>query len=263
MPATFAAISSVLAAVGEAWGESIATAADFGAGTGAAGWAVCEAFPGLESIVCYERERNMRILGEAIMKKAAFPASYSWESLDITKEYTVNKADLVTASYMLGELSENERSGALEKLWETADKLLIITEPGTVQGYRNILSFRDKLIRLGAFIAAPCPHSSACPLDGGDWCHFSARTSRTKLHKQLKGGDAPFEDEKFCYIAAARTSVPQCDKRVIRHPQTESGRITLKLCGADGIKETTVTKKDKSLFKAARKLEWGDSTDML
>ena len=106
-------------------------------------------------------------------------------------------------------------------------------------------------------MAAPCPTNGECTLPEDDWCHFTARVQRSKIHKQLKGGDAPYEDEKFCFIAVSRTEVEGAS-RILRHPKIESGKITLRLCTADGICDKLVTKKSP-LFKAARKSDSGDS----
>ena len=84
------------------------------------------------------------------------------------------------------------------------------------------------------------------------------RVARSRLHKQLKGGEAPYEDEKFCFLAASREDVSPCAARVLRHPRIDSGRITLRLCTADGAEERVVTKKSP-LFKAARKSDAGGS----
>ena len=94
-------------------------------------------------------------------------------------------------------------------------------------------------------------------LPADDWCHFTARVARSKLHKQLKGGDAPYEDEKFCFLAVAREPC-ETKARILRHPKIESGLITLKLCTDNGICERKITRKDP-LFKAARKSDSGDS----
>ena len=68
----------------------------------------------------------------------------------------------------------------------------------------------------------------------------------------------PYEDEKFCFLAASREDVSPCAARVLRHPRIDSGRITLRLCTPDGVEERVVTKKSP-LFKAARKSDAGGS----
>ena len=94
---------------------------------------------------------------------------------------------------------------------------------------------------------------------GNDWCHFAVRVQRTKLHKQLKGGDAPYEDEKFCYLALMKTPPSEpCAARVLRHPLIAPGKITLTLCEGNEKKTRIVTKKDL-LWKQARKTGAGDA----
>ena len=161
-------------------------------------------------------------------------------------------------SYCLNELTESARKYAVERLWQSTQKLLLIVEPGTPEGYARILRARGQLIGLGADIAAPCPGAAECPLPEGDWCHFTARVSRSRLHKQLKGGDVPYEDEKFCFIAASRVGVSPCAARILRHPRVDSGRITLELCSGNGREQRVVTKKSPQ-FRQARKSAAGDA----
>jgi len=72
-----------------------------------------------------------------------------------------------------------------------AKGLLVLVEPGTPAGYGRILRARDRLVGLGATLAAPCPHHAACPLTGEDWCHFSVRLPRSRDHRLAKGGEVP------------------------------------------------------------------------
>ena len=115
------------------------------------------------------------------------------------------------------------------------------------------------LLARGAHIAAPCPAGTGdCPMAGEDWCHFTVRVQRTQLHRALKGGDAPYEDEKFCYLAATRGAPGNtCALRVLRHPQIAPGRIGVTLCEGGAIAERTFTKKDAQ-WKRVRKIAAGD-----
>ncbi|MBQ7834772.1 MAG: rRNA methyltransferase [Ruminiclostridium sp.] len=257
MPATIGAVMSAMTYAAEHFDSEINTMLDIGAGTGACCWAGMEIFPEIENITCLEREKAMLDFGKKLMAEGDFPSECEWVSHDITKAFNC-KADLVTASYVMNELTADKRESLTQRLWTYTEKLLIIIEPGTPVGFENIRAIRRQLIDMGAKIIAPCPHNEDCPITENDWCHFTARVSRTKLHKQLKGGDVPYEDEKFCYIAATRENYGQCSARVLRHPKIESGKITLKLCTADGISEKIVTKKDGALFKKARKSSSGD-----
>ena len=81
--------------------------------------------------------------------------------------------------------------------------MLIAVEPGNPAGWSRILQVRERLIALGAHIAAPCPHAFACPVVAPDWCH-SRRVARSRMHRRIKFADVPWEDEKFIYLAASR-----------------------------------------------------------
>ncbi len=257
MPATMGAVKAAMNYACDRYNGEISTMLDIGSGTGACCWAAEEVFADIESITCLEREKNMISFGKKLMKEADFPIDCEWICRDITSDIP-EKADLVTASYVMNELTSEKRIRLTEKLWSSTEKMLIIIEPGTPVGFSNIKSIKKQLVKLGANIIAPCPHNNACPLPEDDWCHFTARIQRSKLHKMMKGGDAPYEDEKFSYIAAVREECSPCSARVIRHPKIESGKITLKLCSESGIREKIVTKKDGALFKKARKSDSGN-----
>ncbi len=257
MPATIGAAGSAMQYAADRFEGEINSVLDIGAGTGACCWAAAEVFPDIEGFTCLEREKSMISLGKTLMVKGDFPYECEWISRDINEGFD-KKADLVTASYVLNEMPDAMKEKLVSAMWNAAEKMLIIIEPGTPKGFKNILKIREQLIKNGAHIIAPCPHEKNCPLPCDDWCHFTARISRTKLHKQLKGGDAPYEDEKFTYIAAVREECTPCTERVLRHPKIESGKITLKLCNAEGINEKIITKKDGVLFKKARKADCGD-----
>ena len=256
MPATFGAVSMALELSLECIpGEpGFSTALDVGAGTGAASHAAY-AMTECGSIICVEREPEMLSVGSQLTELCGVPAV--WKRGDITAGLD-EKAELVMCSYCLNELSANARRSAAERLWNSTERLLLIVEPGTPEGFANILAARERLVELGAHIAAPCPQEGVCPMAKGDWCHFTARVARSRLHKRLKGGDVPYEDEKFCFVAASREAVQPCSARVLRHPGIDSGRITLRLCTPVGTEERMVTKKSP-WFKAARKSDAGDS----
>lgn len=253
MPATFGAVSRALEAALERFGGEVNSILDIGAGTGAASFAAY-LLTGCGNITCVERERTMADIGVSLSEAMGIPTK--WEISDIVAGFR-GSADLVLSSYCMSELSAETRTQAVKRMWASAGKLLLIVDTGTPTGFSQLIEARDILLKEGAHIIAPCPHEGACPLEAGDWCHFTARIARSKLHKRLKGGDAPYEDEKFCFIAASREDYGRCDARILRHPRIDSGRITLKLCTEDGISEKMVVKSDPR-FKSARKSDCGD-----
>lgn len=256
MAATFAAVSKALELSLTRFNGEINSILDVGAGTGAGAIAAAR-LTGCRNITCVEREENMLALGKKLCEAAGVSAD--WVKYDIAERYGIGlskRFDLVICSYCLNELPEASRDRVVFALAEAADMLLVIVEPGTPFSFAGMKQTRQTLINSGFGIAAPCPHENACPLPVDDWCHFTARAGRSKLHKLLKNADAPFEDEKFCFIAAVRGEFTPCAARVLRKPLIQSGMITLKLCEKDGIKAETITKKSP-LFKAARKAVHG------
>ena len=108
-------------------------------------------------------------------------------------------------------------------------------------------------------MAAPCPHALACPMVGGDWCHFAARLERTALHRKLKGGSLGYEDEKFSYVAFSKEVVELPPSRILSEPARHSGHVSLKLCTkAEGLQQPIISKKQGELYKQSRKAAWGD-----
>lgn len=250
MPATFGAVSRALELALEDLDSEINSVLDVGAGTGAASIAAEELID-CEKILCLERDRNMLGLGRQFVENA------EWFERDITKSIT-ETAELVICSYCLNELPEKERKFVISELAKAANKILLLVEPGTPKSFELMKHTRKQLIDLGLFIKAPCPHNGECELSDNDWCHFTVRVARSKLHKQLKNADVPYEDEKFCFLAAVKEPTGEKFTRIIRRPIIESGKITLKLCAEDGISEKIVTRSNEH-FKKAKKSESGDS----
>lgn len=249
MPATFGAVSRALELSLENFDGEITSILDAGAGTGAAATAA-GIMTDRAKITCLERDKNMLELGKLFAEKAR------WIEQDITRGIPEH-ADLVICAYCLNELPEKSRKDVTAYLADSAEKLLLIVEPGTPKSFRLMKQTRQQLIELGLSIQAPCPTDGECPLPEDDWCHFTARIARSKLHKQLKSADVSYEDEKFCFLAASKGSQGNRSARIIRRPVIEPGKITLKLCAKQGITTEMITRKDPR-FKTARKAQNGD-----
>ncbi|HOJ80033.1 MAG TPA: small ribosomal subunit Rsm22 family protein [Clostridiales bacterium] len=258
MPATYGAVRTALEKTLACVDCRPRTLLDAGAGTGAASWAAAGLMD-LESIICLEREMAMRTLGARLMEDGPrVLRETKWIEHDLETGEIPWKADLVIASYVLNEMTGDARKRAARKLWESAGMILLLVEPGTPAGFSHLKEVRGMLAGQGAFIAAPCPHSADCPMEADDWCHFTCRVARSRLHRQMKGGEAPFEDEKFTYMAFVREACGNAGMRILRHPQVRGGHIILRACTKDGIEDITLTKKDGERYKKARKAGSGD-----
>ncbi|MER6666217.1 small ribosomal subunit Rsm22 family protein [Amycolatopsis japonica] len=262
MPATYAAVHAVLAeAALRTPGFAPRTQIDIGGGTGAAIWAAADVWSSLEESTVVEQVPGAIALGRRLAENAGDKAvrGSTWRRGLIDPAAPAPEADLVTVSYVLGELPEARRADTVRWLSAKASMLVLI-EPGTPAGYERIVAARDQLVGLGLSLVAPCPHEGACPIPRGkDWCHFSARLPRTGLHRQLKSGTLGFEDEKFSYVVASRTAPERADARILRHPAKRKGMVSLSLCADSGLTEKIVTKRHGPAYRAARDAEWGDA----
>lgn len=258
MPATFAAVSAALEHTFACFEGQIASVLDVGAGTGTATWAAGMLLEDA-AFTCLEREPVMISLGSSLMQGDERLSKAAWVRHDLAAAPVTHRADMVIASYALNELDEPTRARVLQNLWGCAEKLLVIVEPGTPVGFAQLRQARTTLIDLGGQVIAPCVHQGECPLPADDWCQFTSRVARSRLHKQLKGGDAPYEDEKFSFLAVAKGEGKPAKNRLLRHPQKAAGRITLRLCTPNGLAEQTITKKNGEIFKLARKANSGDA----
>ncbi|PWI43264.1 small ribosomal subunit Rsm22 family protein [Streptomyces sp. ICBB 8177] len=264
MPATFEAVRAALDAFRARAGDwTPARHVDVGGGTGAATWAVADAWPGsAHETTVVDWAQPALDLGRTLARDASHPAlrTATWRREPIGPALALPDADLVTVSYVLGELTDRDRASVVAEA-ARAGRAVVVVEPGTPPGYARVIEARARLIEAGFTVLAPCPHDAACPIEeGADWCHFAARVSRSSLHRQVKGGSLPYEDEKFSYVAAVREGEPGAARaRVVRHPQTRKGQVLLDLCTRDeGLRRVTVSKRQGEVYRAARDAEWGD-----
>ncbi|WP_306320887.1 MULTISPECIES: small ribosomal subunit Rsm22 family protein [unclassified Streptomyces] len=262
MPATFAAVRSSLAALDDAGVPEPAGHLDIGGGTGAAVWAARDVWAGERPTTVLDWSQPALDLGrELAAAEPELKRSVRWERGRVGVA-DAPAADLVTVSYVLKELTEADRATVVDAAAEAAAATgsVVIIEPGTPDGYARVIEARERLIAAGFRVAAPCPHSAACPIvPGTDWCHFSARVARSSLHRQVKGGSLAYEDEKFSYVAASRSAVDPASARVVRKPQLRKGQVLLDLCEAEGrLRRATVTKRHGAAYRDARKVDWGD-----
>jgi ribosomal protein RSM22 (predicted rRNA methylase) len=263
MPATYAAVHAVLAeAASRAPGFEPRTQIDVGGGTGAAVWAAAGVWPSLAKCTVLEQVAGAIGLGKRLAAGAGLAAvrDAEWRRGFVDPAAPAPAADLVTLSYVLGELPDAGRADVVRWLAAKAGAVALI-EPGTPAGYERIRAARAELIALGLHVIAPCPHDAACPIvPGEDWCHFAARLPRSGLHRKLKAGTLGFEDEKYAYVVASRIAPERPDARIIRHPKKHKGWVALDLCtSSEGLKPGVgVSKKQGPRYRAARDAEWGD-----
>ena len=134
MPATFSAVSFVLDKVCEVSDFIPRTLLDAGAGTGGGSFAANEYFL-LDKITCLEREPAMENIGKKLMLASDDDVlrNATYIRKDLVDEALKTKdsesefcSDLVIASYVLNEMSAENRMEVVRYLWKSTNKMLVI-----------------------------------------------------------------------------------------------------------------------------------------
>ena len=136
MPATYAAVRSALEKSLMYNDINIDTVIDVGAGTGAASLAAADMFA-LGHLSLIEREDCMRKCGMEIFAamQSEITVKAQWYDEDILNDNADRHADLVMSSYMINEIKLQDRENVFDRLWNMADKMLLIVEPGKKEGF--------------------------------------------------------------------------------------------------------------------------------
>src|SRR5690348_11302596 len=165
LPATYAAACAALEALCAAFPDfTPRTLIDAGAGPGTAALAAAEHLSGLADIVLVDENPHLRALGAALLAAsdaAAVRGAVYRDGDLIAALREATPADLVIASYAVGELSRDRLAGAGDALWSATGGILLLIEPGTPAGFERIRDLRAQLVMQGAHVIAPCPHDHA------------------------------------------------------------------------------------------------------
>jgi ribosomal protein RSM22 (predicted rRNA methylase) len=261
MPATYAAVVACLNALCEVKSDFAPDSVlDVGAGPGTATWAAAEAFPSLAAFASIDANPALRTLAlELFGKSARLSAVRYLQGKAHAALANAEAADLVIASYLIGEVDSPAGAVLAELMWSKTRDTLVVVEPGTPAGYARVIALRAQLIASGAHVAAPCPHDDTCPLGSPDWCHFAQRLPRSRAHMALKGAELPFEDEKFSYVVLTRTPAMRPRGRVLAPPDLGKVAVSAKLCTPEGLVVASAARRAKADYAAARRWRWGDA----
>jgi ribosomal protein RSM22 (predicted rRNA methylase) len=266
LPATFAAVTAVLAALRQAVPHFVPrTLLDVGAGPGTASWAAAGCFPGLTEIRLVDENEHLRRLALDLLSFSAAPvlrdAAYR-QGAARQLLGAVSPADLTIASYLIGELSDDQLLNIADSLWAKTADTLVIVEPGTPAGFARIRDVRSHLIAHHGHVVCPCPHDLECPLAGADWCHFSQRLNRSRDHRQVKAAALSFEDEKFSYVVLSKhRRATTAGDRVLASPRVTKAQIATKLCTSEGLVMDIASRRDRDAYKMRRDWRWGDAVN--
>jgi ribosomal protein RSM22 (predicted rRNA methylase) len=234
---------------------------DVGAGLGAMTWGVARALEAsgtdgildatwtdtdakaLETGVAIARLRAGR--GRVQIRPRTLVTSTSLDGLEGPDRF-----DLVLVGHLLSELdvgvSEEARAerhaamlhALLEQRLETSGSLVVV-EPALRDRTRHLHRVRDRLVRRGATIFAPCLHASECPAlaRDSDWCHEDLPIDLPSwLVPVARHAGLRREGLTFSYAVFRRDGTTLAD-RVHRSPTASSLRAVSERIDTKGKKE--------------------------
>lgn len=236
---------------------------DVGSGPGTALFAACSVWEGLNRLVAIERQATLISIARALVyqfqKAGELPIPFdnlSWECAPVDSCVSKEQADLSVASYMLGELSESDVFACIDSIWSRTKRCFVIVEPGTMKGFARLKRVRKHLIDRGAHIVAPCGGNWGCQ---GEWCHFSDRVTRTRLHQSIKEATLAYEDEHYCYLVASKEAVPFAGARIVGRVRSNKFQTVVPVCSEGGaLCNVTYGKRTQAReYKEAKRWHWG------
>lgn len=255
LPATYAQIEGALrASVARMPHQQPLTLLDIGSGPGTAVWAALQRFPSIQHITTSERDEHLDALAQLLHRAHDVPVTQLRQ--DITRIASWPPHDLVVIGHVLNELTPAQRRDVLTKAWAATAQTLVIIEPGTSAFFPMLQEIRQQLVDHGGYIVAPCTHAGTCPLNN-DWCHFANKIARPDFQRHARGATLPYEEAKYSFITVSRTPVTYNGVRVMHDTTTHKGYITLEHCSARGIQITSVPKRKREAYRAARDAQWG------
>jgi ribosomal protein RSM22 (predicted rRNA methylase) len=270
MPATFSVIYDLAnELLNQNLIKEVLSIADFGSGTGAGYFALSELFDGAD-ISLFERDLNMIKTFELLTDKKVtvnqFDLLSKNENANENSNGNANQEsqtfDLCLSSYVLSEMTEIDRNFAFKKLAQKTNKYLLLIDTGTPQTYTNFMKLKQNAENLGLKLVAPCM-SNDCPLEN-DYCQFYSRVGRPAVLRQAKQAAMSYEDEKYFYLLFEKIdkeSKGSFDEqnlnfgRVIRRPIYHENQVELSICTSGGVERKIYTKRQKDIFKLAKKVK--------
>lgn len=260
MPATFAVARTTLSRAAASLPDfQPRRHLDLGGGTGAAVWAAADVWPSLEEHLVVEQSKTAIAMGRKLLAKRGGPAiNCNW--VDDRLPSKLADADLITVGYLVNELPPAAQTELFEHL-ASANAVVAVLEPGSKEGYRNVLRYREIALEHNRSIVAPCPHTRACPMSvTEDWCHFPTRVVRSAQHQALKDASQNYEDEKFSYLVTSPAEVAIATNRIVAPVAKGKRLIRTTLCQPNGhLQAVIIPKSAASDYRAIRKLQWGDT----
>ena len=178
---------------------------------------------------CLDVSANSMALGEDIfLSVCAKLNAEPWQIIRVKGSFGTTlkqKASFITCANMFNELDQSNDMPPEFKVKKYFDQLqhyaqknsrFLLIEPGVPKAARTLSLLRDRFLKDGAAVLAPCPHSGDCPMNGfkaytgskNKWCNFAFETkgAPSKLLKLSTDAKLPKERATLSFISVSKVS---------------------------------------------------------
>ena len=192
---------------------------------------------------CLDVSANSMALGEDIFLSICAKLNMEpWKIIRVKGSFgsaIKQKASFITCANMLNELDQASDMPPEFKVKKYFDQLkryaapdagFLLIEPGVPKASRTLSLLRDRFLKEGSHIAAPCPHAGDCPMNGfgaytgskNKWCNFAfdTRNAPPKLLKLSQRAKLPKERATLSFISVIKGALRQA-----QGPQPEQGSL--------------------------------------
>ena len=190
---------------------------------------------------CLDVSANSMALGEDVFLSVCAKLGVDpWQIIRVKGSFGTaikQKADFITCANMFNELDQETDMPPEFKVKKYYEQLkryaapqakYILVEPGVPKAARTLSLLRERFIKEGFNVAAPCPHAGDCPMNGFraytgskcKWCNFAFETldAPQNLQKLSALAKLPKERATLSFISV-QSGVPVL--RQAQEPQDE------------------------------------------
>lgn len=243
---------------------------------------------------CLDVSANSMSLGEDVFLSICAKLNENpWQIIRVKGSFGTSikqKASFITCANMLNELDQastmppeyqTKKYFDQFRQYSSENTKFLLIEPGVPKAARTLSLLRERFLKNGNSIIAPCPHALDCPMSGfkaytgskNKWCNFAFSTegAPSKLVKLSERAKLPKERATLSFLsvnnkaAEAKEKSSEKDMRLIR-VASDKIRLPNYMCGYYGCSEfglTLVTLPDENNTRVAKPDVIPESGDLL
>lgn len=248
------------------------TVLDLGSGPGPLAFAAMDG--GAAEVTAADRSKPALALARELAAEAGEAlATRDWDPMK-GGELPPGDFSLITMGHVLNELY-GQGEAAIEKRTALCEKILVrlkkgqtllIMEPALRDTSRDLLQIRDRLVKAGHAVRAPCMYRGDCPalVKDSDWCHAERPWQMPQVVEEIaRAAGLHKEALKMSYLALAPKgedwrALPEGRFfRIVSEPLEGKGRQRYIGCGPEGrvglaMQEKHRTEKNEQFFHLHR-----------